>query len=159
MLSNYTPPEKTEFTGQVSDYTNRLLDNLEINLRPVIEEHEDTQFTVFFPPPSVLFWYDYLQSGQLPVIEEEFRVCSEWLLQFDNVRVFYFANMEDVITDLDLYADVSHHNQDINRYMTECFTSGEHELTNENLESELQKFREIIENYDYEGLLQGKQSD
>lgn len=156
VLSNYTPPEKTEFTGQVSDYTDRLVDNLETNLRPAIEGHEDTQFTVFFPPPSVLFWYDYLQSGQLPVIEEEFRVCSEWLLQFDNVRVFYFSNMEEVITDLDLYADISHHNQDINRYMMECFATGEHELTEENLESELQKFREIIETYDYEGLLRVK---
>lgn len=92
----------------------------------------------------------------MEVVIEEFRVCSEWLLQFDNVRVFYFANMEEVITDLDLYADVSHHNQDINRYMAECFVSGEHELTEENMESELQKFRGIIEEFDYEALLAEK---
>jgi len=134
-----------------------LLANLETNLRPAIESHKNTQFTVFFPPPSVLFWYDYVQSGQFEVIMEEFRVCSEWLLQFDNVRVFYFANMEEVITDLDLYADVSHHNQDINHYMTECFVTGEHEVTEENLEEELQKFREIIEKYDYEALFKEKQ--
>lgn len=157
VLSNYTPPEKTEFTGAISDYTEPLLANLETNLRPAIESHKNTQFTVFFPPPSVLFWYDYVQSGQFEVIMEEFRVCSEWLLQFDNVRVFYFANMEEVITDLDLYADVSHHNQDINHYMTECFVTGEHEVTEENLEEELQKFREIIEKYDYEALFKEKQ--
>ncbi len=152
VLLGYTPPEKTEFMGQVSDYTERLLDNLETNLRPVIEEHKDTQFTVFYPSPSVLFWYNYLQSGQLSVIVEEFRVCSEWLLQFENVRIFYFANMEEVITDLDLYADVSHYKQEINRYMTECFASGEHELTMENLEEELAKFQKIIESYNYEKL-------
>lgn len=157
VLSNYTPPEKKEFTGQISDYTDNLLANLETNLRPAIESHENTQFTIFFPPPSVLFWYDYVQSGQLEVMIEEFRVCSEWLLQFDNVRVFYFTNMEEVITDLDLYADVSHHDQDINRYMAECFVSGEHELTEENMESELQKFREIIEGFDYEALFAEKE--
>lgn len=48
VLANYTPPEKTEFTGEVSDYTDKLLANLETNLRPVIESHENTQFTIFF---------------------------------------------------------------------------------------------------------------
>ena len=41
--------------------------------------------------------------------------------------------------------------------MTECFVSGEHELTEENIEGELQKFREIIEGYDYEALLAEKE--
>lgn len=31
VLSNYTKPEQTEFTGQISDYTDRLLENLEKN--------------------------------------------------------------------------------------------------------------------------------
>lgn len=152
VLSNYTQPEQTEFTGQIGDYTDRLLENLEKNLRPAIESHTDTRFTVFFPPPSVLFWYDYVQSGQMDVVMEEFRLCCEWLFQFDNVRVFYFANLEEVITDLDLYADVSHHKQEINRYMTECFVSGEHEVTAENLEEELAAFRRIIDGFDYEKL-------
>lgn len=159
VLSNYTPPEKTTFTGQLSDYTERLLDNLETNLRPVLEGHQTTQFTIFFPPPSVLFWYDYLQSGQLSVIVEEFRVCCEWLFQFQNVRVFYFTNLEEVITDLDMYADVSHHKQEINYYMTECFENGEHEVNGTNLAEELLKFQELIEKYDYEALLKEKQQE
>ena len=154
VLSNYIPPEKTEFTGQISDYTDRLLENLEKNLRPAIESHPGTVFTIFFPPPSVLFWYDYVQSGQLDVVIEEFKVCCEWLFQFENVRIFYFANLEEVITDLDLYADVSHHKQEINRYMAECFVTDEHKVTKDNLEKELNAFREIIENFDYEELLE-----
>ena len=157
VLSYYTKPEQTEFTGQISDYTDRLLENLEKNLRPAIESHPDTRFTVFFPPPSVLFWYDYVQSGQMDVVMEEFRLCCEWLFQFDNVRVFYFANLEEVITDLDLYADVSHHKQEINRYMTECFASGEHEVTNADLEKELADFRRIIDGFDYEGLFENRE--
>lgn len=156
VLSGYTPPEKTEFTGDASEYTKRLLENLETNLRPVLEGHKDTRFTIFFPPPSVLFWYDYVQSGQLSVIAEEFRTCSRWLFQFDNVEVFYFANMEEVITDLDLYADVSHHNQEINYYMAECFRTGEHRLTQENLEEQIKMFECIVEEYDYDGLLRGQ---
>lgn len=152
VLSSYTPPMKTEFTEEISDYTDKLLKNLEENIRPMLMSHPNTRFTIFFPPPSVLFWYDYAQSGQLEVILEEFRVCCEWLFQFENVRVFYFANMEEVITNLDIYADTSHHNQDINRYMAECFTSGEHEVTEKNLDEELAIFKQIIEEYDYEGL-------
>ncbi len=154
VLSKYVPAEPTEAKGTVEDYERCLLENLEVNIRPILESHPDTQFTVFFPPPSVLYWYDYVQSGELDVVLAEFRTCSEWLMQFNNVRIFFFANMEEVITDLDLYADVSHHNQDINRYMVDCFVSGEHLLTEENLDEELAIFREIIENYDYDGLFE-----
>lgn len=153
VLSNYTAPEKTEFTGDISEYTGRLLENLEVNLRPVIEGHADTRFTVFFPPPSVLFWYEYVQSGQLEVVAEEFRTCMEWCFQFDNVRVFFFSGMEEVITDLDLYADVSHHKQEINRYMTECFFDGEYEVKKTDYEEALEHFKHLIEEFDYEGLL------
>lgn len=153
VLSNYIPPEKTEFTEEISGYTDGLLKNMEVNVRPMLTSHPDTRFTIFFPPPSVLFWYYYVQGGRMDLVVEEFRVCCEWLFQFENVRVFYFANMEDVITDLDLYGDISHYNQDINRYMAECFVSGEHEVTEENLEEELENFRMIIEGFDYEGLL------
>lgn len=152
VLSGYTPPEKTQFRGRVSDYTAALTDNLETNLRPVIESHPNTLFTVFFPPHSVLFWYDYLQCGELEVIAEEFRTCMDWLLQFENVRVYFFADWEEVITDLDLYADISHHNQDINRSMAECFALGEKEVDKEEAGQRVERFKQIILNYDYAAL-------
>lgn len=155
VLSNYTVPPKTEFTGDISEYTDRLLDNLEVNLRPVIQQHENTQFTIFFPPPSILFWYDYVQSGQLQVVLEEFKTCMEWCFQFDNVKVFFFSDMEEVITDLDLYADISHHKQEINRYMTDSFFNGEHEATEDNYKDLLEHFKNIIEEFDYEELVEG----
>ena len=37
---------------------------------------------------------------------------------------------------------------------TECFVSGEHEITKENLEEELSAFRKVIDEFDYEGLFE-----
>ena len=53
---------------------------------------------------------------------------------------------------MDNYADYSHYHPDINRYMTECFAEGECEVTEKNLEEELEKMRQIVAAYDFEEL-------
>lgn len=150
VLESYHKPEWTDTQADQDAYTKPLLANLETNIAPVLEGHPDTKFVVFFPPYSILFWYDYLAAGQLEAVLEEYRVSTEWFLGYDNVEVYYFQNMQDVITNLDLYADISHHNQEINRYMTECFVQGTHKVKTETYEQELSQMKELVESYPYE---------
>ncbi len=83
----------------------------------------------------------------------QYLFAARTLLSYDNVRLFYFQNMEDVVTDLNNYADYTHYKPAINRYMTECFANGEHEVLNsEQFEDELIKMRQIIDDFDFEGL-------
>ena len=43
---------------------------------------------------------------------------------YDNVEVYFFPDREDIILDLNHYADYSHYHPDYNRFMTECFADG-----------------------------------
>ncbi|MBO6053524.1 MAG: hypothetical protein J6Q17_07290, partial [Clostridia bacterium] len=53
--------------------------------------------------------------------------------------------MEEV-TDLNNYADYYHYKPEINRFMVECFKSGEYEVTSsEQMKDELSKMRGIID--------------
>lgn len=99
-----------------------------------------------------VLWYDYLAAGQLDAGLEEYRVSMEWFLGYDNVEVYYFQNMPEVITNLDNYADISHHNQKINRYMAECFTNGTYQVGPGEYEAVLEDMRNLIEGYDYHSL-------
>ena len=127
--------------------------NLEENILPFIEYNKDTEFIIFFPPYSILYWNNVLTENQLRAVMNQYRFAARTLLAYDNVRLFYFQNMEDVVTDLNNYADYTHYKPQINRYMTECFADGEHEIKSmEQFEDELGKMKQIIDEFDFEGL-------
>lgn len=153
VLDSYKRPEELAAVQvDKTAYTQALLANLETNIAPLLENHPDTKFVIFYPPYSILFWYDYLAAGQLDAVLEEYRVSMEWFLGYDNVEVYYFQNMPEVITNLDNYADISHHNQKINRYMAECFTNGTYQVGTGEYEAVLEDMRKLIEGYDYHSL-------
>ncbi len=127
--------------------------NLEVNILPFIKEHPETTFYVFMPPYSILYWNNVITENQLAATMNQYQFAAETLLSYDNVRLFYFQNMEEVVTDLNNYADYTHYKPEINRYMTECFASGEHEVTtSEQFSEELDKMKQIIYSFDFDGL-------
>lgn len=93
-----------------------------------------------------------MQDNSLNATMAQYRYVADRLLQYDNVHLFYFQNMEEV-TDLNNYADYSHYKPEINRYMVECFANGEHEITSsEEMDLELTKMRGIIDEFDFDEL-------
>lgn len=151
-MHNYVQPEKVEEEADPENYVRNVKVNLDANICPYIEANPDTEFYIFYPPYSILFWNDVLRENHMEATMKEYEYMTERLLAYDNVRVFFFPNQEWIICDLDNYADYSHYHPDINRYMTECFVSGECEVTEENLTGELSKMRDIVAAYDFEEL-------
>lgn len=152
VMHNYAKPEKIEKEADAESYVQNAEANLTENICPFIEQNPDTEFYIFYPPYSILFWNDVLVENHLEATLREYEYITKRLLQYENVRVFFFPNQEWIICNLDNYADYSHYHPDINRYMTECFASGECEVTEENLGEELNKMRDIVAEYDFEEL-------
>ena len=100
---------------------------------------------------------------------EEYRYIAERLCAYDNVEVYFFPDREDIILDLNHYADYSHYHPDYNRFMAECFADGTGRVYTEKFAEEsaegsegrmtiddyLAHMRQIVENFDFEGLLVG----
>ncbi len=152
VMHNYEPPEAVKEEAAPENYIRSVEENLSVNICPYIESNPDTEFYIFYPPYSILFWNDVLLENHMEATISEYEYITKRLLAYDNVRVFFFPNQEWIVCNLDNYADYSHYHPNINRYMTECFASGECEVTNENLEAELLKMRGIVAAYDYEEL-------
>lgn len=75
------------------------------------------------------------------------------LLAYDNVRVFYFPNREEIVTDLNNYADYTHYHARFNRFMTECFADGMCEVeSEEEMERVLEETRDMVGRFDFEEL-------
>ncbi len=152
VMHNYVMPQLEEEEADPESYVRNVEANLKANICPYIERNPDTEFYVFFPPYSILFWNDVQRENHMEATMREYAYITERLLAYENVRVFFFPNQEWIVCNLDNYADYSHYHPDINRYMTECFASGECEVTVETLEEELQKMREVVAAFDFEEL-------
>ena len=152
VLSHYVIPEKNDAYFPEDMFIEGLEKNLRANILPVIENHPETEFTLFFPPYSILYWYEYVQNNQMDAVMYEYGYFMEKLLAYDNVELFFFPAEERIVTDLDLYADTGHYKQEINRYMTKCFCDGTDRITKENYKEKLLEMKTLIDNYDYEAL-------
>ncbi|WP_026509479.1 hypothetical protein [Butyrivibrio sp. LC3010] len=153
VMHGYEAPEPVDEEMDKELLIPKTKENLEVNILPFVKENPDTVFYVFFPPYSILYWNNVITENHLEATLNQYMFAARELLQYDNVRLFYFQNMEDVVTDLNNYADYTHYNPRINRFMTECFADGSYEIkSEEEFETELSKMRKIIENFDFEEL-------
>lgn len=152
VMHTYEEPLKVEKEMAADQLTEPTGTNLDVNILPYVEAHPETEFYFFFPPYSILYWHNIMQENTLEATFNQYQYVADRLLEYDNVHLFYFQNMDEV-TDLNNYADYSHYNPGINRFMVECFKSGLHEVTSsEQMKNELSKMRGIINEFDFEEL-------
>lgn len=126
--------------------------NLDYNIIPYIEAHPDTKFTVFYPPYSILYWNDVCNRNELKATIQKYRLITNKLLEYDNVEIFFFTGEEDIICNLNNYADYTHYHDDICHKMVQCFADGTDRVTKENLEQKLDALYELADGYDYDAI-------
>ncbi len=161
VLHNYVSPGQVEEQTDAHAYIAPVKENLDINICPYIEANTDTDFVIFFPPYSILYWNDVLRENHLEATIEEYRYIAERLNAYDNVEVYFFPDREDIILDLNHYADYSHYHPDYNRFMAECFADGtclvaKHGKEGKTIDEYLAHMLEIVEEFDFEALLAKK---
>lgn len=124
--------------------------NLGQNILPFIQQNPDTTFYLFVPPYSILFWDMEHRKGETEALLYMLEDTAEQLFAYPNVRLFYYQNVEEIVTDLNNYKDYSHYSSDVNRYIVRSMREGTHQMTKENYRAELQRMKELAENFDYE---------
>lgn len=163
VLHNYTSPEQVLEETAPDAYIPGVKANLDVNICPYIEENPDTEFVIFFPPYSILYWNDVLKENHLEATIEEYRYIAERLNAYENVEVYFFPDREDIILDLNNYADYSHYHPDFNRFMTECFADGtglvaktSQEGNGKTIDEYLTHMHRIVDEFDFDALLAKK---
>ena len=159
VLHNYVSPEKMPEETPADQYLPGVEKNLAVNICPFIEEHPETRFVVFFPPYSILYWNEVLMENHMEATMEEYRYIAERLCDYDNVEVYFFPDREDIILDLNHYADYNHYHPNFNRFMTECFVDGTGRVyrsdsgSGKTIDDYLAHMRQIVDDFDFNALL------
>lgn len=150
IAESYREPEITGNSVSKDAYIENTEYNLEHYILPYIETMPDTQFVVFYPPYSILYWYNHMAAGDIEELIYQTEYITERLLQYPNVKVFQFQDDYDYITNYDNYSDYTHYRHEMNDYMTVCFANGENEITLENYKSVLNDMKKWLLAFDYE---------
>lgn len=153
VLSNHVPSDPVSEKMDEHSFDDRIKDNLQANIIPFVKAHPETEFVVFFPPYSILFWNDVILENHLDATMNSYRTVVNELINYDNVSIYFFPS-EEFVTDLNNYADYSHYKPDINRFMTECFKDGTDRVYRTSdegpvIDDYLAEMTDIINNYDF----------
>ncbi|WP_022774390.1 hypothetical protein [Butyrivibrio sp. AE2015] len=152
VMHNYDEPSYVEEETSFDTLLPQTKENLDVNILPFVKDNPDTEFYFFFPPYSILYWHNVMQENTFEATFKQYQYVADALLEYDNVHLFYFQTMPETL-DLNNYADYTHYKPDINRFMVECFKSGEYEITSsEDMAKELTKMRSMIDDFDFDEL-------
>lgn len=148
-LANYTRPEIVQETVAADAYLRHASDNLDV-VEGWITAHPETEFDIFFPPYSILFWDKTARLGETEAVFAALDLACERLLQYDNVRLYNFLMDPDIVLDLDNYCDYVHHSGAVCTQVLAKMVAGECRMTEENYRDTLAQWRDFVVDYDYE---------
>jgi hypothetical protein len=150
----YVPQRLTETESEKPiDYFFANVDSFIASIGPYIESRPDVTFYFYASPYSILFWDDCQHRGNLSALINALGYSYEKLLAYDNVRLFFFQDDYDLITDLNHYRDYSHFDQGVNRYMYECMRDGKKEMYPDTISDRLKTLYDYTKDFDYDAIL------
>ena len=153
VLASYSRPplsgNQYSFAGPMRDKVDGNL----ANITALVEAHPDTEFVFFMPPFSILYWDRELRSGSFDATMDATEYAMSVLLEYDNVRMYYYQMEEAVITDLDNYKDYSHYGHWINDAVTAWIAEDRGRVTPENYAQVMEQMRSFVRTYPIEEIL------
>ena len=148
-LENYTRPDIAAQSADAAAFRENAARNLAV-VEGWLRAHPDTEFDIFFPPYSILFWDKTARLGQTEAMLSALEQACNTLLTYDNVKLYGFWLDREIGENLDNYCDYVHHSGTVCRRILEKMAAGEDRLTAENTEKVLANWRDFVVDYDYE---------
>ena len=147
-LDNYQRPEQEKMLPPDA-WTEQTAANLAV-MENWIAGHPETEFDIFFPPYSILFWDKSARLGHTDAVFAMLEQACDTLLAYDNVKLYGFLWEPEMVEDLDNYCDYIHHSGEHSREVLERIAADKDRVSAENAKETLANWREYVVNYDYD---------
>ena len=141
----YLRNPKIESMKEPEEYAGIAAANIDL-IEERIKEHPETEFYIYMPPYSMLWWDNAYREGDTEGYLAATQTCMERLIPYDNVRFSYFMDDEDVILNIENnYMDTLHFSPEINRYICDCLAdpADSHRVDYEDIDSRVDGMRSL----------------
>ncbi len=145
--------------GNYEFFDESIVSNNKENLKEItdiIEQHPETQFNIYIPPFSILYWELEKLEGRMNWILNEYADSIQILSAYPNVTIYSFVDEKWIIEDLDLYRDTGHYAPSINNYIVSSIMEGNKKTDYHTFKMDSEKFVEFLDKYDFEALWKDK---
>lgn len=143
---HYTPTEEKQADKTLDEYGKYVDFNIN-KLENLVKSHPETKYIFMIPPYSCLWWYEAYMMGDIDLNFYALEQAFEKLIPLENVEIYYFQNMEEIVSDLSLYMDTIHYNTDVNRKLVELLSVNEYKVTFENKDDILKSMKILSDKY------------
>ena len=143
---HYTPTEEKQADKTLDEYGKYVDFNIN-KLENLVKSHPETKYIFMIPPYSCLWWYEAYMMGDIDLNFYALEQAFEKLIPLENVEIYYFQNMEEIVSDLSLYMDTIHYNTDVNRKLVELLSVDEYKVTFENKDDILESMKILSDKY------------
>lgn len=148
-LNNYQRPKISRTVQPADTYSKNVKQNLAV-VEKWIHAHPDTQFDIFFPPYSILFWDKTARQGETEAVFSSLEQICDTLLPYKNVRLYFPLGDQEMVTNLDSYCDYIHHSGDVCVKVLKMLKAGQYRLTAENKRETLRAWKQVVQSYPYD---------
>ena len=152
-LWGYDRPEKADEPLPADAYLAAAEANLDI-VCSWVEKHPDTQFKIWFPPYSILYWDKVQREGATEAILATLKYASGRLLAYENVDVHSFLNDRATVTDLEQYADYIHCSSQITRQTAQRMIEDGWQYWPDRYTEQIDALWDLINGYGFDGLFE-----
>lgn len=150
VFNSITLAEKSTETHTLSsEDIQRIQKNVKENFVKIAEKYPDTTFYLFFPPYSICYWEALYRVNQVNCQTDGQRIAVEKLLEAENIQVYDFSHMTEIVGNLDNYSDSLHYGEWINSEILQMVYKGEGRITKENYREYYDNLYELYSDYDY----------
>lgn len=126
-----------------------VIDTLMFNVLPVVLAHPDTEFVIFIPPVSIAKWCELYEKEDVYYRVMRYKTALEYLINEPNICFYGFQDCFDITTNLSLYSDSVHYDEEVNSWILQRIRDNDNRLTPDNYEDYIDRILDFYSNYDY----------
>jgi len=138
LLSRYEIPKYDK------KYYDNMINLFDVQMIKSIKSHQNIDYTFIFPPYLINFWIPTETNHVQENIDFKKYIVTK-LLKLQNVKIYDFQDIEDIVYDFNNYQGVTHYKPSINKYIIDAIKENKYRLySNKRIED----FYKILMNKD-----------
>lgn len=139
-------------SGLTEEERDMVYENIKENILRVAEEFPNTEFDIYYPPFSILYFDLTACDGKLTAQLEAEEIVTRALLTQPNIKLYSYFTELDYITDLSQYKDKEHHSPAYNSQILKWISEDYGRITKDNVDAYEEFLRNTYLNYDYDSI-------
>ncbi len=129
-----------------------IRENITQNVTALADAHPDVDFYYFLTPYSAAWWAFLVNDGTVYRQIEAEQYLIELILPHENIHLFSFNTVPEIVADLNNYKDITHYADWVNSRILRYMHDEKYRLTAENYRDYIAQELEFYTTFDYESL-------